>query len=83
MTAILHHRSQESTPFLFKSISLIKFWAYCLYFTGFIFYRQRMSAMNILELIKRNIIKDFPQITESELQERLLIAERALKHLFN
>lgn len=37
--------------------------------------------MDILEVLKKRIIKLFPEITDSELRERLLIAEKLLKQI--
>ena len=44
--------------------------------------RQRTSIMNIMDVIKARILRDYPGITEEELQIRLSIAEKALKQLF-
>ena len=38
--------------------------------------------MNIMDVIKARILRDYPGITEEELQIRLSIAEKALKRLF-
>jgi len=37
--------------------------------------------MNILEVIRANIIRDFPGITEEELSIRLAIAEKLLENI--
>jgi len=37
--------------------------------------------MDILELLKEKILKDFPDITEEELRERIKIGEELLKAL--
>lgn len=37
--------------------------------------------MNILEVIRARIIRDFPNISEAELKIRLTIAEKLLKDL--
>lgn len=37
--------------------------------------------MDLLELLKNKILKEFPQITEEELQERIKIAEKLLEQL--
>ena len=44
-------------------------------YSNFPMTRQRMSIMNILEVIRANIIRDFPGITEEELQIRLNIVQ--------
>jgi len=41
----------------------------------------RNQAMDILELLKEKILKDFPDITEEELRERIKIGEELLKAL--
>ena len=37
--------------------------------------------MNILELLKSQILKDFPDITPEELYERIKIGEKLLENL--
>ena len=76
MTAILHHRSPEST--LFSSIFTSD--RYVIFLNGFLS-RQGTRIMNILELLKARIIENFPNISHEELLIRIKIGDELLNSL--
>lgn len=81
MPAILHHRSPESSI----NFTINFTYLYTLVLKGFltrkIYYRQRTLIMNILDIIKARIIRDFPNITPEELSIRIEYAQKLLERI--
>jgi len=82
MMPILQHRSTESTlsSYIFYVIVVSTLQLYAL--NGLLLhnlYRHGVLSMNILEVLRTQILLDYPQITEEELQSRLKVAADMLR----
>ena len=82
MKPILQHRSTESTlsTYIFYVIVVSTLHLYAL--NGLLshnLYEHGVLSMNVLEILRAQILLDYPQITEEELVSRLKVAADMLR----
>jgi len=84
MTAILQHRSTESTlsSYIFYVIVVNTLQLYAL--NGLLshnLYQHGVLSMNILDLLRARILRDSPEIDPEELEARVNYAHELIKHI--
>lgn len=84
MTAILQHRSTESTLSSYIFYVIVRNLLYANALNGLLshnLYRHGVLSMNILRILRARIKESFPEISHDELELRVNYAYELIKHI--